>query len=66
MALDRFHRIWADSGYNDYVLFDSYDLDEVGEERDAAVAGRDPAGRRHRRGVGAHGPRVDAGLEHWS
>ncbi|MGW0785502.1 DUF6357 family protein [Streptomyces sp. NPDC002913] len=38
-ALDRFCRIWADSGYNDrwdvhYVLFDSCTLDDAGEARD--------------------------------
>ncbi len=38
-TVDRFCRIWADSGYNDrwdvhYVLFDSYSLEDVGEDRD--------------------------------
>ncbi|RSN05193.1 hypothetical protein DMC63_38770 [Streptomyces sp. WAC 05977] len=37
-TVDRFCKIWADSGYNDrwdvhYVLFDSYSIEDAGEDR---------------------------------
>lgn len=79
-ALDRFYRIWADSGYNDrwdvhYVLFDSYDLDEVGDERDELLRLVETLGlERVDAPPGAAtgevwvrtDPRIDAGLANWS
>jgi hypothetical protein len=79
-ALDRFYRCWADSGYNDrwdvhYVLFDSHDLDEAGDERDellrlVATLGLErvdaPPGAATGEVWVRTDPRVDAGLEHWS
>lgn len=79
-ALDRFYRIWADSGYNDrwdvhYVLFDSEDLDDVVDERDELLRLVETLGleRVDTPPDAATGevwvrtdPRIDAGLEHWS
>lgn len=79
-ALDRFYRIWADTGYNDrwdvhYVLFDSEDLDDVVDERDELLRLVETLGleRVDTPPDAATGevwvrtdPRIDAGLENWS
>ncbi|MFD6069833.1 MULTISPECIES: DUF6357 family protein [Amycolatopsis] len=42
-TVDRFCKIWADSGYNDrwdvhYVLFDGYSVEDAGEDRDELLS----------------------------
>ncbi|MGW1813775.1 hypothetical protein ACWCQM_09425 [Streptomyces sp. NPDC002125] len=79
-ALDRFCRIWADSGYDDrwdvhYVLFDSCTLDDAGEARDALLGlirtlGLElvdaPPGAATGEVWVRTDPRIDAELERWS
>lgn len=79
-TVDRFCRIWADSGYNDrwdvhYVLFDSYSIEDAGEARDELLTLVRTLGlERVDAPPGAAGgevwvrtdPRIDAELERWS
>ncbi|MFE5239502.1 MULTISPECIES: DUF6357 family protein [unclassified Streptomyces] len=79
-ALDRFCRIWADSGYNDrwdvhYVLFDSRTLEEAGETRDELLSlirtlGLErvdaPPGAADGEVWVRTDPRIDSELERWS
>ncbi|MEV0646347.1 DUF6357 family protein [Phytomonospora sp. NPDC050363] len=79
-TLNRFCRIWADSGYNDrwdthYVLFDGDTLEDVGEIHDELLALVETLGleRVDSPPRAADGevwirtdPRVDAELERWS
>ncbi|WP_424187423.1 DUF6357 family protein [Actinokineospora sp. G85] len=79
-AVDRFCRIWADSGYNDrwdahYVLFDGDDVDDAGEVRDELLAVVQTLGlERVDAPPGAASgevwvrtdPRIDAELENWA
>jgi len=79
-AVDRFCRIWADSGYNDrwdvhYVLFDSRSIEEAGQARDELLELVDALGlERVDAPPGAASgevwvrtdPRIDAELGHWS
>lgn len=79
-AVDRFCRIWADTGYNDrwdvhYVLFDSSTLEETGEERDELLGlirtlGLERVDTPPEADSGEvwvrTDPRIDAELEHWS
>ncbi|RAO61028.1 DUF6357 family protein [Micromonospora saelicesensis] len=79
-AVDRFCRIWADSGYNDpwgvhYVLFDCRTLEEAGEARDELLSliqalGLErvdaPAGAGSGEVWVRSDPRIDAELGHWA
>ncbi|MEU4807120.1 DUF6357 family protein [Actinosynnema sp. NPDC023587] len=79
-AVDRFCRIWADSGYNDrwdvhYVLFDSRTVEEAGEARDELLAlirtlGLERVDAPPRAASGEvwvrTDPRIDAELGNWS
>jgi len=79
-AVDRFCRIWADSGYNDrwdvhYVLFDSCTVQEAGETRDELLdlvrtLGLErvdaPPGAATGEVWVRTDPRIDAELERWS
>ncbi|XVS66451.1 DUF6357 family protein [Actinosynnema sp. CA-299493] len=79
-AVDRFCRIWADSGYNDrwdvhYVLFDGDTLEEAGEARDELLGlvrtlGLErvdaPPGAATGEVWVRTDPRIDAELGHWS
>lgn len=79
-AVDRFCKIWADSGYNDrwdvhYVLFDGDTREEVGETRDelldlartlGLVRVDAPPGAATGEVWVRTDPRIDAELERWS
>ncbi|RSM62599.1 hypothetical protein DMH03_10995 [Amycolatopsis sp. WAC 01376] len=78
--VEGFCEIWADSGYNDrwdvhYVLFDSYSLEDVGEERDELLTlvrtlGLErvdaPPGAADGEVWVRTDPRIDAELERWA
>ncbi len=79
-AVDRFCRIWSDTGYNDrwdvhYVLFDSDTLENVGEARDELLGlvqalGLERVDAPPRAATGEvwvrTDPRIDAELEYWA
>ncbi|WP_396426944.1 DUF6357 family protein [Amycolatopsis sp. EV170708-02-1] len=79
-VVDRFCKIWADSGYNDrwdvhYVLFDGHTVEDAGEARDELLAlvrtlGLErvdaPPGAPTGEVWVRTDPRIDAGLERWS